>query len=201
MGSSSAPLFSSTSPTNCGEHGVTVLAGGAVQTAEVLVKGKGRMGVACPGKPIDQIGQHRARAGEQDVDGLHGSFPYVSPRQRGKSIIYIQNQYSISKVPLPLKRFFWPKYCKKGQKQQPKAVFRALGCCFSQVFQAVNGSGEQFTNRGTLCLSRRCEHPMQGICSRIHGRLPDRCNTYSIPHRFLRSYGCRVPGRVRPRIR
>ena len=140
-------------------------------------------------------------AGEQDVDGFHGSFPYVSPRQRGKSIIYIENQYSISKVPLPLKRFFWPKYCQKGQKQQPKAVFKALGCCFSQVFQAVSGSGEQFTNRGTLCLSRRCEHPMQGICSRIHGRLPDRYNTYSIPHRFLRSYGCRVPGRVRPRIR
>lgn len=124
----------------CGEHGVAVLAGGAVQTAEVLVKGKGRMGVACPGKPIDQIGQQRARAGEQDVDGLHGSFPYVSPRQRGKSIIYIRNQYSISKVPLPLKRFFWPKYCKKGQKQQPKAVFRALGCCFSQVLETISGS-------------------------------------------------------------
>ena len=58
----------------CGEHGVAVLAGGAVQTAEVLVKGEGRMGVACPGKPIDQIGQQRARAGEQDVDGFHGRF-------------------------------------------------------------------------------------------------------------------------------
>ena len=50
--------------------------------------------------------EQRAGAGEQNVDGFHGSFPYVSPRQRGKSIIYIQNQYSISKVPLPLKRFF-----------------------------------------------------------------------------------------------
>ena len=124
-----------------------------------------------------------------------------APGKGGKSIIHIRNKYSISKVPLPLKRFFWPKYCKKGQKQQPKAVFRALGCCFSQVFQAVSGSGAHFTNRGTLSWSRRCGHPLQGICSRSHGRLPDRCNSYSIPHRFLRSYGCTLPPRVRPHIR
>jgi hypothetical protein len=115
----------------CGEHGVAVLAGGAVQTAEVLIKGQGGVGIVGPGDRIDQLGQQGAGTGQQDVDGLHGSFPYVSPRQRGKSIIYIRNQYSISKVPLPLKRFFWPKYCKKGQKKQPKAVFRALGCFFS----------------------------------------------------------------------
>ena len=98
------------------------------------------MGIVGPGDRIDQLGQQGAGTGQQDVDGLHGSFPYVSPRQRGKSIIHIRNQYSISKVPLPLKRFFWPKYCKKGQKKQPKAVFRALGCCFSQVLETISGS-------------------------------------------------------------
>ena len=124
----------------CGEHGVAVFAGGAVQATQICIKGHGGVGIAGTGGGIDQFGQQRAGAGEQNVDGFHGSFPYVSPRQRGKSIIYIQNQYSISKVPLPLKRFFWPKYCKKGQKQQPKAVFRALGCCFSQVLETVSGT-------------------------------------------------------------
>ena len=90
----------------CGEHGVAVFAGGAVQATQICIKGHGGVGIAGTGGGIDQFGQQRAGAGEQNVDGFHGSFPYVSPRQRGKSIIYIQNQYSISKVPLPLKRFF-----------------------------------------------------------------------------------------------
>ena len=112
------------------EHGVAVFAGGAVQTTQLRIKGHRSVSIAGAGGGIDQFGQQRAGAGEQNVDGFHGSFPYVSPRQRGKSIIYIQNQYSISKVPLPLKRFFWPKYCKKRAKTAAQSCFQGSGLLF-----------------------------------------------------------------------
>lgn len=66
--------------------------------------------------------------------------PLYVGRRSGRKSVSLLSKYSTSKVPLPLKRFFWPKYCKKGQKQQPKAVFRALGCCFSQVLETISGS-------------------------------------------------------------
>ena len=61
----------------CGEHGVAVFAGGAVQAAQLCIKGHGGVGIAGAGGGIDQFGQQRAGAGEQDVDGFHGSSFYM----------------------------------------------------------------------------------------------------------------------------
>ena len=46
------------------------------------------MGIVCPGDGVDQVGQQRARAGEQDVDGFHGSVPLIckGPVKRRKNI-------------------------------------------------------------------------------------------------------------------
>ena len=71
------------------EHGIAVFAGGAVQAVQLLIKRHGGVGIAGPGGSIDQFGQQCARAGEQDVDGFHDTFPLCAGRRSGrKSISY-----------------------------------------------------------------------------------------------------------------
>ena len=72
---------------------------------------KERMGVACPGKLIDQIGQQRARAGEEDVKGFHIRYvlhivtrvraSFHRPRAADTALRSVQ--YTISKEILPEK--------------------------------------------------------------------------------------------------
>ena len=68
----------------CREHGVAVFAGGAVQAAQLCIKGHGGVGIAGAGGGIDQFGQQRAGAGEQDVDGFRGSSFICRPPQRAE---------------------------------------------------------------------------------------------------------------------
>ena len=68
----------------CREHGVAVFAGGTVQAVQFFVKRHGGVGIAGTGGGIDQLGQQRARAGKQDVDGFHGSSLYMYPPQRAE---------------------------------------------------------------------------------------------------------------------
>ena len=68
----------------CREHGVAVFAGGAVQAAQLCIKGPGGVGIAGAGGGIDQFGQQRAGAGEQNVDGFHGSSFICGPPRRAE---------------------------------------------------------------------------------------------------------------------
>ena len=73
----------------CREHGVAVFAGGAVQATQLCIKRHGGVGIAGPGNGIDQLGQQRAGAGEQDVDGFHGSFLYMYSRRSGRKKYFL----------------------------------------------------------------------------------------------------------------
>ena len=65
------------------EHGIAVFAGGTVQAVQFLVKRHRSVCIAGAGNGIDQLGQQRAGAGEQNVDGFHGNFLYMNcPPQR-----------------------------------------------------------------------------------------------------------------------
>ena len=44
---------------------------------------------SAPGNGIDQLGQQRAGAGEQDVDGFHGSFLYMYSRRSGRKKYFL----------------------------------------------------------------------------------------------------------------
>ena len=68
----------------CREHGVAVFAGGAVQATQLCIKRHGGVGIAGTGGGIDQFGQQRAGAGEQDVDGFHGSSFICGPPRRAE---------------------------------------------------------------------------------------------------------------------
>ena len=66
------------------EHGVAVFAGGAVQATQLCIKRHGGVSIAGTGGGIDQFGQQRAGAGEQDVDGFHGSSFICGPPRRAE---------------------------------------------------------------------------------------------------------------------
>ena len=72
------------------EHGVAVFAGGAIQATQICIKRHGGVGIAGTGGGIDQFGQQRAGAGEQDVDGFHGSFLMCEPPQRAEKCFYLK---------------------------------------------------------------------------------------------------------------
>ena len=74
----------------CGEHGVAVFAGGAVQATQLWIKGHGGVGIAGTGGGIAQFGQQRAGAGEQDVDGFHGSSFICGPPQRAEKCLCLK---------------------------------------------------------------------------------------------------------------
>ncbi len=66
------------------EHGVAVFAGGAVQATQLCIKRHGGVSIAGTGGGIDQFGQQRAGAGEQNVDGFHGSSFICGPPRRAE---------------------------------------------------------------------------------------------------------------------
>ena len=72
------------------EHGVAVFTGGAVQAVQLRIKGHGGVGVVGSGGGIDQLGQQRAGAGEQDVDGFHDSSFICGPPQRAEKCFYLK---------------------------------------------------------------------------------------------------------------
>ena len=53
------------------EHGVAVFPGGAVQGGQVLIKGKGDMGILRPGQCVHQIRNQRSRTGQKDIKCFH----------------------------------------------------------------------------------------------------------------------------------
>ena len=58
------------------------------------------MGIAGTGDAVDEVGQQRARTGEQDVDGFHGMFP-LQMGAPGPRTACISVKYSTSKASLP----------------------------------------------------------------------------------------------------
>ena len=55
----------------CGEHGVAVLTGRAVEGTQVLVEGEGDVGVLRTGQAVHEVREQGAGAGKKYVKRLH----------------------------------------------------------------------------------------------------------------------------------
>ena len=74
----------------CGEHGITILAGRAVEGAQVLVEGEGDVGVLRTGQAVHEVREQGAGAGKKYVKRLHRRcFSMLAAHDRGSDWLSI----------------------------------------------------------------------------------------------------------------
>ena len=74
----------------CGEHGVAVLPGRAVEGAQILVEGERDVGVLRPGKAVHEVREQSPGAGEEYVERLHRCcFSMLAAHSRESSLLSI----------------------------------------------------------------------------------------------------------------
>ena len=74
----------------CGEHGVAVLPGRAVEGAQILVEGERDVGVLRPGKAVHEVREQGPGAGEEYVKRLHRCcFSMLAAHGRESSLLSI----------------------------------------------------------------------------------------------------------------
>ena len=74
----------------CGEHGIAILTGRAVEGAQVLVEGEGDVGVLRTGQAVHEVREQGAGAGKKYVKRLHRRcFSMLAAHGRGSDWLSI----------------------------------------------------------------------------------------------------------------